>query len=56
MSLDEGDTEDSCFENNCLRKLHPRGRVGRRVGCWGKGACNVVDVYVGERRIPRIAS
>jgi len=46
----------SCFENNCLRRLHPRGRVGRLTGCCGVDACNMLFARAGDRKIPRIWS
>ena len=45
----------SCFENNCLLKLHPRGLLGRLAGC----ACEEYEVpefMDGARNIPLICS
>ena len=47
------DSMPSCFENNCLLRLHPRGRVGRLTGC-GCEAYEVPAFIDGARNIPLI--
>ena len=49
------DSNPSCFENNCLLKLHPRGRVGRLAGC-GCEAYEVAEFMDGARNIPLMDS